>query len=58
MLAVEHGVEGIWASNHGARQLDTVPASIDMLHEIVQYVDRKVEISRYGTDTVGNAGMH
>ena len=58
LLAVEHGVEGIWVSNHGARQLDTVPASIDMLHEIVQYVDpRKVEIYvdggvRYGTDVL------
>ncbi|KAI6646591.1 Hydroxyacid oxidase 1-like [Oopsacas minuta] len=58
LLAVEHGADGIWVSNHGARQLDSVPASIDMLYEIVQYVDPdKVEIYfdggvRYGTDVL------
>lgn len=29
-MAVEHGVSGIIVSNHGARQLDTVPATIGM----------------------------
>ena len=58
LLAVKHGAEGIWVSNHGARQLDTVPASIDMLYEIVQHVNsRKVEIYmdggvRYGTNVL------
>ena len=26
--AVKHGVSGIWVSNHGGRQLDTVPAAV------------------------------
>lgn len=25
LIALEHGVDGIWVSNHGARQLDTAP---------------------------------
>jgi 4-hydroxymandelate oxidase len=32
--AVEHGVEAIVVSNHGGRQLDGVPASIDALPEV------------------------
>lgn len=28
ILAVEHGVRGIIVSNHGGRQLDTVPATV------------------------------
>ena len=58
VLAVEHGVDGIWVSNHGARQLDTVPATIDILYEVVQAVDPKhTEIYmdggvRYGTDVL------
>ena len=31
--AVEYGVDAIWVSNHGARQLDTTPASIEVLEE-------------------------
>lgn len=27
--AVQHGVAGLIVSNHGARQLDTVPASVN-----------------------------
>ena len=30
-LAIEHGAAGIIISNHGARNLDTVPATIDAL---------------------------
>jgi (S)-2-hydroxy-acid oxidase len=26
--AVQHGIAGIWVSNHGGRQLDTVPATV------------------------------
>lgn len=37
-LAVEHGVEGLIVSNHGGRQLDGVPATIDMLPAIVDAV--------------------
>lgn len=30
-LALEHGAAGVVVSNHGGRNLDTVPASIDAL---------------------------
>ncbi len=43
-LAVEHGVEGIVVSNHGARQLDRSPASVDVLEEVVAAVDGHVEV--------------
>jgi (S)-2-hydroxy-acid oxidase len=32
---VESKVNGIWVSNHGGRQLDTCPSSLDALPEIV-----------------------
>ncbi|XP_025057971.1 hydroxyacid oxidase 1 isoform X2 [Alligator sinensis] len=53
--AVKHGVNGILVSNHGARQLDGVPATIDVLPEIVEAVVGKVEVFldggvRKGTD--------
>ncbi len=37
-LAVEHRAAGIIVSNHGGRQLDTAPATIDVLREIVAAV--------------------
>ncbi|PPK68356.1 alpha-hydroxy acid oxidase [Actinokineospora auranticolor] len=37
-LAVRHGVDGIIVSNHGGRQLDGVPATIDALPEVVDAV--------------------
>ena len=33
-LALENGIDGIYVSNHGARQLDTTPATIEVLKEI------------------------
>ncbi|XP_019371757.1 PREDICTED: hydroxyacid oxidase 1 isoform X1 [Gavialis gangeticus] len=55
--AVKHGVNGILVSNHGARQLDGVPATIDVLPEIVEAVAGKVEVFldggvRKGTDVL------
>jgi isopentenyl diphosphate isomerase/L-lactate dehydrogenase-like FMN-dependent dehydrogenase len=55
VLAVKHGVDGIVVSNHGGRQLDSVPASIEALPEVVQAVDGGCEIYldggiRRGTD--------
>jgi (S)-2-hydroxy-acid oxidase len=35
LLAAKHKLDGVWVSNHGGRQLDTAPASLDALHEIV-----------------------
>jgi isopentenyl diphosphate isomerase/L-lactate dehydrogenase-like FMN-dependent dehydrogenase len=54
-LAIEHGVDGIGVSNHGGRQLDSVPASIEALPEIVEAAKGRCEIYfdggiRRGTD--------
>ncbi|RLN73962.1 hypothetical protein BBJ28_00026970, partial [Nothophytophthora sp. Chile5] len=54
-IAVEMGCEGILVSNHGARQLDGVSATIDALPGIVQAVDGRAEVYmdggvRRGTD--------
>ncbi len=42
--ALAHGVDAIWVSNHGARQLDTTAATIEMLPEIVEAVNGQVEV--------------
>lgn len=34
MEAVRHGVDAVWVSNHGGRQLDTVAATIEALPEV------------------------
>lgn len=34
----------VWVSNHGGRQLDTAPATIDCLEEIVAAVDGKADV--------------
>jgi isopentenyl diphosphate isomerase/L-lactate dehydrogenase-like FMN-dependent dehydrogenase len=57
VLAVEHGVDAIWVSNHGGRQLDGVAASIDALPEVVEAVGGDCEVYvdggfRRGTDVV------
>ena len=56
-LAVQHGAAGIIVSNHGGRQLDTAPASVDVLSEIAEKVDGRVDIImdggvRRGTDVL------
>ncbi|NXI56093.1 HAOX2 oxidase, partial [Chloroceryle aenea] len=43
-LAVRHGVQGIIVSNHGGRQLDGAPATIDALVEVVEAVHGRVEV--------------
>jgi 4-hydroxymandelate oxidase len=53
--AVEVGAAGIVVSNHGARNLDTVPASIDALPEVVEAVAARIPVLvdggiRRGTD--------
>jgi 4-hydroxymandelate oxidase len=57
LLAVKHGASGVVVSNHGARQLDTTPATISVLPEIVDTVGGKVEVYvdggiRRGTDVL------
>ncbi len=43
-LAVEHGVDVIWVSNHGGRQLDQGQSTIEMLPKIVEAVGGKAQI--------------
>lgn len=56
-LAVAHGAAGIFVSNHGGRQLDTAPATLDALQAVVDAVDGRAEVYldggvRRGTDVV------
>jgi glycolate oxidase len=44
LLCIEHGVEVIWVSNHGGRQLDHGLGSMDVLPEIVQAVDGRADV--------------
>lgn len=43
-LAIEYGADAIVVSNHGGRQLDGVPATLDMLPAIVEVVRGRVPV--------------
>lgn len=43
-LAVEHGVQVVYASNHGGRQLDHGPGCIEMLSEVIEAVGGRAEV--------------
>jgi isopentenyl diphosphate isomerase/L-lactate dehydrogenase-like FMN-dependent dehydrogenase len=43
-IAVQHGVDYIWVSNHGGRQIDHGQGSLDVLPEIVQAVGGRARI--------------
>ncbi len=43
-LAVEHGADAIVVSNHGARQLDRVPAPLDVLETIAEAVAGRAQV--------------
>ncbi|KAA0923030.1 alpha-hydroxy acid oxidase [Streptomyces apricus] len=43
-LAVEHGAAGVIVSNHGGRQCDTVPASVDCLPAVAGAVAERVPV--------------
>jgi glycolate oxidase len=43
-LAVEHGADVVYVSNHGGRQLDHGQATIEVLPEVVAAVDGRAEI--------------
>jgi L-lactate dehydrogenase (cytochrome) len=54
---VDSGATGVWISNHGGRQLDTAPATIDTLEPIVQAVGDRAQVLidggiRRGTDVI------
>jgi 4-hydroxymandelate oxidase len=55
--AIDHGVAGIVVSNHGGRQLDAAPATLDALPGVVAAVDGRAEVLldggiRRGSDVV------
>lgn len=55
--AVNYGVDGVLVSNHGARQLDGVPATLDVLEEVVKAVQGRCDVFldggvRRGTDVL------
>ncbi len=55
--AVQSGVSGIIVSNHGARNLDTLPATIEVLPEVVARVAGRIPVLmdggvRRGTDVL------
>lgn len=43
-LAVEHGADGVFVSNHGGRQFDSQQATIEALPGIVDAVDRRATV--------------
>jgi glycolate oxidase len=43
-IAVEHGVEVVYVSNHGGRQLDHGRGALDVLPEVVKAVDGKAKV--------------
>ena len=43
-LCVEHGAAAVVVSNHGGRQLDRIPASIDALEEVVDAIGGRTEV--------------
>lgn len=55
--AVEHGAAGVIVSNHGGRQLDTAPATLDVLPDIAEAVGDRAAVLldggiRRGSDVV------
>ena len=57
LIAVDSGVEAIAISNHGGRQLDEAPAPFDLLPEVAEAVQDRLEIIcdggvRRGSDIV------
>ncbi|CDW90415.1 hydroxyacid oxidase 1 [Stylonychia lemnae] len=60
LTAIEYGADALFVSNHGARQLDTTPATIEVLGEVIEVLkekglDKKIEVYfdggiRRGTD--------
>jgi 4-hydroxymandelate oxidase len=57
LKAVQTGVDGIIVSNHGARNLDTVPSTIEVLPRIAERVNKQIPILldggiRRGTDVM------
>jgi glycolate oxidase len=43
-IALDHGVDVIWVSNHGGRQLDSALGSMDVLQEVMPVVRGKARV--------------
>jgi isopentenyl diphosphate isomerase/L-lactate dehydrogenase-like FMN-dependent dehydrogenase len=61
-LACEHGAAAVVVSNHGGRQLDGVPATLDVLEEVADAVDGRAEVLldggvRRGVDVLKALGL-
>ncbi len=57
LCCVEHGASAVVVSNHGGRQLDTAPATLDVLEEVAEAVGERAEVLvdggvRRGTDVI------
>jgi len=57
LLAAEHGAAAVVVSNHGGRQLDGVPATLDVLPEVAEAAGDRIEVLvdggiRRGTDVL------
>jgi len=55
LLCIEHGLDGVYVSNHGGRSLDYAPSTLEVLPEIVDAVHGRVPVFfdsgiRRGTD--------
>jgi isopentenyl diphosphate isomerase/L-lactate dehydrogenase-like FMN-dependent dehydrogenase len=44
LLAVEHGIDAVYVSNHGGRAMDHGRAGIDILPEVVKAVDGRIPV--------------
>jgi 4-hydroxymandelate oxidase len=56
-LCIEHGLNGVYVSNHGGRALDYSPSTLEVLPEIVESVNGRVPVLfdsgvRRGTDVL------
>ena len=56
-IALQHGVDAIIVSNHGGRQLDSTPATIDLLPEVIDALGGRIPVLvdggvRRGSDVV------
>ena len=43
-LAVSHGADAVWVSNHGGRQLEAAPASLEVLPQVRAALPRSVPV--------------
>lgn len=56
--ALDHGAKAIWISNHGGRQLDLAPATIDVLPEVAPRLAKKSASAEIYVDGGIRSGTH